>query len=295
MLTWIILLALFMLAGSFGLFLWAGRETAESRRLAALTQAEAGSENARRPLDRLLAPLNLLRRLFGSERDPRLLRRLMLAGYRHPSAADVFQGTRLVLPVLTAVALSLLVSQSLLLWLIVGVVSSLLLPEIWLNRRIVQRRERIRLALPDALDLLSISMEAGLGLDQAIIRVAQDIAVSHPDLSQEWMQVSHEQSAGNPRLLAWRNLAERVNDAGVQSFVNMLVYTERFGTPVSRALATYSEALRTQRRQKAEELGAKTTIKLVVPLIFFIFPSIFIVTIAPAVIDIIHGFARLNR
>ena len=291
---WASLLVFVLLAGLFLLFLWAGHESPESLRLHQLTAADDGRESSHFALERLATPLAGVRRLFGSQRDPQLLRRLMLAGYRRPAAADLFQSIRLVLPVLAAVAVSFWVSHSLWLWLLLAVVVSLLLPDLWLNRAILRRRERIRLALPDALDLLSICMEAGLGLDQAMLRVAQEIVFSHPDLSQEWMLISLEQSAGVPRLQAWRNMSERVHDPGTQSFVNMLVYTERFGTPVSRALATYADALRTQRRQKAEELGAKTTIKLVVPLVLFIFPSIFIVTIAPAVINIMKGFAGLR-
>jgi tight adherence protein C len=136
-------------------------------------------------------------------------------------------------------------------------------------------------------------MEAGLGLDQAIVRVGNDLRITHPEISEEFMQVNLEQRAGNPRIAAWRALADRVNVETVRSFVNMLIQTERFGTPISRSLGVFADALRTRRRQEAEEKAAKTTIKLVLPLVFFIFPGIFIVTVAPAVIEIWRNFSKL--
>jgi tight adherence protein C len=112
-------------------------------------------------------------------------------------------------------------------------------------------------------------------------------------LSEELLQINLEQRAGNPRIGAWRNMADRVDVESVRSFVNMLVQTERFGTPISKSLGAFSDALRTQRRQRAEELAAKTTIKLVIPLVLFIFPSIFIVTVVPAVITLMKSFGTV--
>ena len=124
------------------------------------------------------------------------------------------------------------------------------------------------------------------------MRVGHELKLSHRELSEEFLQINLEQRAGNPRIGAWRNMADRVNVESVRSFVNMLVQTERFGTPISRSLGAFSDALRTQRRQQAEEVAAKTTIKLVFPLVFFIFPCIFIVTIAPAIMSIIKAFSE---
>ena len=136
------------------------------------------------------------------------------------------------------------------------------------------------LSLPDALDLLAICMGAGLGLDQAIVRVGHELATSHRELSEEFLQINLEQRAGARRLDAWKAFADRADVENVRSFVAMLVQTDRFGTPISNALSTFSDTLRVQRRQRAEELAAKTTIKLVIPLVLFIFPNIFIVTVA---------------
>ncbi len=136
-------------------------------------------------------------------------------------------------------------------------------------------------------------MEAGLGLDQGIVRVGQELQVSHPELSEELLQINFEQRAGSPRIAAWKSFADRANTENVRSFVAMLVQTDRFGTPISKSLGNFSDALRTQRRQKAEEMAAKTTIKLVPPLVFFIFPSIGIVTVLPAVITVMENLAHI--
>ena len=137
-------------------------------------------------------------------------------------------------------------------------------------------------------------MEAGLGLDKAVVRVGQELRVSHPQLSEELLQVNFEQRAGVQRIAAWKAMADRVNVENVRSFVAMLIQTDRFGTPISKSLGVFSEALRTQRRQQAEEMAAKTTIKLVLPLVFLILPDVFIVTVGPAIITIIRSVGVLG-
>jgi len=243
----------------------------------------------------LARPFGSLRRLFSASPDPVIVRRLLLAGYRKPYHADVFVGVRLVLPVVAGLTVAFFVQSNVIIWFILALVLSYLLPDIWLNRAITSRRQQIERSLPDSLDLLAICMEAGLGLDQAIVKVGQELSLSHPALSEELLQINFEQRAGNPRIGAWRSMAERVNVESVRSFVNMLVQTERFGTPISKSLGAFSEALRTKRRQKAEELAAKTTIKLVLPLALLIFPCIFIVTVAPAIITLMKSFGAFLK
>ncbi len=288
----------------FALMLYLTRALFAEKRLLAVTQTarEAAPETgllaeggaSRVASERLLEQVAQWRALLGGKASPELRRRLALAGYRQQRQAEVFLAARLVLPLLLILLVSLLAREMNFLYLVLAGLGGYFAPEMWLNQAIVARRERIRLSLPDALDLLAICVEAGLGLDQAVLRVSQELALSHPDLAQELLQVHHEQRAGKPRLEAWRQLAERVPVSSIQSFVNMLVQTDRFGTPISRTLNVFSEALRTQRRQQAEELAAKTTIKLVFPLVLFIFPSIFIVTAVPAIITLMKGFSRLH-
>jgi tight adherence protein C len=140
--------------------------------------------------------------------------------------------------------------------------------------------------MPDAIDLMVICVEAGLGLDQALLRSGQELAISHPAVSEEFMTINIEQRAGKARLDAWRGLADRTRLDVVKAFVSMLAQTDRFGTPVAKALSVFSDSVRLKRRQQAEEMAAKTTVKLIFPLVLFIFPSIFIVLLGPAMLTI---------
>jgi tight adherence protein C len=162
------------------------------------------------------------------------------------------------------------------------------LPRFILKRMIRERQSRIRLGLPDALDLTVICVEAGLALDQALMRVGQDLHHAHPDLSDEFHFVNLEMRAGKPRAEALRNLVERTGVDDIRALVGTLIQTDRFGTSVAQALRVHSDSLRTERRQRAEEQAAKTTIKMVPPLVIFVLPSIIFVTIGPAVIQLIR-------
>jgi tight adherence protein C len=161
-------------------------------------------------------------------------------------------------------------------------------PRFVLKRMIKDRQQRIRLGLADALDLTVICVEAGLALDQALSRVGEDLRHAHPDLSDEFRLVNLEMRAGKPRAEALRNLALRTGVDDVRALVATLVQTDRFGTSVAQALRVHSDSLRTERRQRAEEQAAKTTIKMVPPLVVFVLPSIIFVTLGPAVIQLIR-------
>jgi len=135
-------------------------------------------------------------------------------------------------------------------------------------------------------------MEAGLGLDQAMVRVADEMKISQPEISDELSLIGLEQRAGRPRAEAWRNLAERTNVDSVRAMVAALIQADHFGTSVSKTLRVYSDTLRVQRRQMVEEMAAKTTVKLIFPLVFFIFPSLFVVALGPEAITIMEGFKK---
>lgn len=287
-----------VLAGFFLVFFWIGRSSPQSALLTEVTNEvyQPGTQTSRRRslnLERVAAPLGKIRAMLGGGPNPELSRRLMLAGYRKPYHVDLFVMVRLLLPVVSGIAVAVWVQDNIILLFILTVITTFFLPEFWLGYAVKKRREQIRLSLPDALDLLAICLEAGLGLDQAIVRIGRELKLSHRALSEEFLQINLEQRAGNPRIGAWRNMADRADVESVRSFVNMLVQTERFGTPLSRSLGAFSDALRVQRRQQAEELAAKTTIKLVIPLVVFIFPCIFIVTVVPAVITVIQSFSTV--
>jgi tight adherence protein C len=243
--------------------------------------------------DVVAKPFTFFRKCFSPEPDPALVRRLLLAGYRKPAHADMFLGARLALPAFAGFSVALISSDNVVLYFMITVVVTFFIPDFWLGYAINKRRDRIRLSLPDSLDMLAICMEAGLGLDQGIVRIGQELHLSHRELSEELLQINFEQRAGVPRIAAWKSFSERVDLESVRSFVAMLIQTDRFGTPISKSLGNFSEALRTQRRQKAEEMAAKTTIKLVPPLVFLIFPSIGIVVVGPAVLSVMKNIAHI--
>jgi len=219
----------------------------------------------------------------------KLQRKLTMAGYRSHEAIAVFFGIRLgcALVVFALLASPVIVRPNLLVA-ITGAALGYLLPTMALGRLAKRRQHRIRLGLADALDLLVVSVEAGLGLDQAIQRVGEEIAFAHPDLSDELRLINLELRAGKARSDALKNLGDRTGVDDIISLVAMLVQTDKFGTSVAQSLRVHSETVRTKRRQRAEEAAAKTGVKMVFPLVFCIFPAIFIVTIGPAAIKFVQ-------
>jgi tight adherence protein C len=211
--------------------------------------------------------------------------RLVQAGYRREEAITIFFGIR----VLFALGLFMFFSTSIIArpnmtMALAGLGAGYVLPGMVLARLAKRRAHKIRLSLADALDLLVVSVEAGLGLDQAMSRVAAELNFAYPQLSEELKLINLELRAGKPRAEALRNLADRTGVDDLSSLVTMLIQTDKFGTSVAQSLRVYSETLRTKRRQRAEEAAAKTGVKMVFPLVFCIFPAIWVVTIGPAAI-----------
>jgi tight adherence protein C len=219
----------------------------------------------------------------------KLQKRLVAAGFRSNEAIIVFFGIRVVAAVgLFALLVTPLITRPSLPTALIGCLLGYMGPSILLARMAKRRQHRMRLGLPDALDLLVVSVEAGLGLDQAIQRVSQELAFAHPDLCDELRLINLELRAGKPRTEALHNLGERTGVDDIISLVAMLVQTDKFGTSVAQSLRVHSETTRTKRRQRAEEAAAKTGVKMVFPLVLCIFPAIWIVTIGPAAIKFIQ-------
>jgi tight adherence protein C len=218
--------------------------------------------------------------------------RLIRAGYRNDSTVNVLYGAKVLVPLALCllVTVSGLSSYNPFLAYALALGLGFLAPDFWLGRKIAKRQARIRLGLPDVLDLLVICMEAGQSLDQATARTAQELSRAQPEVSDELGVVVLEQRAGRPRADAWRHFAERTAVDSVRNLVSVLVQAEQFGTSIAKTLRIHSDTLRVQRRQKVEEQAAKTTVKLVFPLVLFIFPSIFLVTLGPAAIIIQESF-----
>jgi len=244
--------------------------------------------------DSLLGVATALRVRLGLAENPRLKSRLNMAGMHGGATGDIFFASQFLVP-LTGVVLGSLIGSNTFFWACVFGIVGYLAPDMWLNWMTGRRRNRIRRSIPDALDLMVICVDAGLGLDQALLRVGDELAISHPDIQAEFSQVNREQRAGRPRLEAWKNLADRTEIEEFTAFVSMLTQTDRFGTPIIRALSRFSEDIRLKRRQRAEEAAAKTKIKIIFPLVLCIFPCIFIVLLAPAILSIASGLAGMGQ
>lgn len=224
--------------------------------------------------------------------------RLIRAGFRGDSAMKKFYGAKVLLPILLCllVIATGLGHVSPFVAYLVALGGGFLAPDFWLERRVSARKAAIRRGLPDVLDLLIICIEAGQSLDQATARTAQELRQAQPAITDELNIVVLEQRAGRARAEAWRHFAERTDVDAVRNLVSVLVQSEKFGTSAAKTLRIHSDTLRTQRRQQVEEQAAKTSVKLVFPLVFCIFPSLFLVTLGPAVIVMSDSFKQFfNR
>jgi tight adherence protein C len=220
-----------------------------------------------------------------------LRRRLVTAGYRSLNAAIVFSAAKIVLAVVVSVTLFVLVGRSGILIALFGLAVGFMLPDFWLHRRTRLRQKVVRHGLPDALDLFIVCLEAGSSLDQAIVKASDELDIAYPALAEELRMITTEIRAGKPRLEAFKNFADRTKVDDVRALVAMLIQTDRFGTSVAQALRTHAETARTKRRQVAEEKAAKLSVKLVFPLVLFLFPALYVVVLGPAVIKIVHVFS----
>lgn len=219
--------------------------------------------------------------------------RLAMAGYNPQTHLTTFHGVRMVVGLGLASSGSLIMLFAgapvgkMILAAGLGILAGLVLPNFWLSLQIKKRREKISAALPNMVDLLVVCVEAGLGLDAAMSRVGQELVLSAPELSRELNQLGRELSAGQTHEHALTRLAWRIGIDDVDNLVSMLIQAERFGTSIAVSLRVFSDSYRTARRQRIEEAAAKTTVKLLFPLIFFIFPAIFVILLGPAAINIL--------
>lgn len=227
-------------------------------------------------------------------------RRLAQAGYRNTNAAAIFFGVRIVslVAILGAVSLILpfldLAGNQSLVFIVAGALMGWILPSAIVSRKTRRRQKEIQKSLPDTLDLLVVCVESGLGLNQALSRVSDEVEHISSTMAEELHIVNVEIRAGTPREDALRALGERTNVRDLRALATMLVQTDRFGTSIAGALRVHSDSLRVKRRQRAEEAAAKTTIKMIFPLAFFIFPSMFVVILGPAVLSIIAELSNVT-
>jgi len=281
------------------------RPRAIDRRLAELAQGSSGEvmvrsrRRARR--ERLAALLQDVGERIARKRDTSEVRLFLIrAGYRHPAAPSIYWGTRIALAAGLAIAVGGAVSLTgarpavtslAALWV---AAAGWVLPAFVVGRRMRERQKQLVHALPDALDLLVVCVEAGLGLNQALLRVSEEAGHISPAMSEELAMVNLEIRAGAPREEALRNLGERTGVPDIRSLAAMLIQTDRFGTSVAQALRVHADTLRQKRRQRAEEAAAKTQIKLVFPLVLLIFPALFVVVLGTTVIQIVRTLSSMQ-
>jgi tight adherence protein C len=238
-----------------------------------------------------------------SEAETATLRtELLRGGFRSDSAPAVFYGLRIV-STLAMLAISVMLQPSMpqnpamkMALLVFGTASGWILPRFVLEKRVAKRQEILRLSLPDMLDLLVVSVEAGLGLDQAIQHVGRELQASHPQLGEELSLVILEMRAGKRRADALHNLAERTGEPELRKLVAILIQNDRFGTSMGDSLRNHSDYLRTKRRQEAEERAGKVGVKLVFPIFFFILPSMLVVAAGPGLLQVFkYLFPMMNQ
>jgi tight adherence protein C len=293
-----VFLAAFLLMSSIGVLLFHRRNI--MRRLskvssrdadATLLQSLAPSPSTR--IEQLVKPFqNVVPRSV--EDVSTILKRLTRAGYREQAYVNVFYSAKVLVPAslcILAVVTQVYTYAPLFVFALAAGLG-FMVPDFWLSNRISARQLNLRLGLPEALDLIVICVEAGLSMDKATMRASEELRISQPAIADELNLVYLEQRAGRPRSEAWKHLGDRTDVDTIRSLASILIQADKFGTSIGKTLRAHAETLRTRRRQDAEEQAAKTTVKLVFPLVLFIFPSLFVVTLGPSLIIMFEGFAN---
>jgi len=247
-------------------------------------------------LSNLLEPVGKL--LSTSQNQYKIKQDLHRAGYFGTRSVTIFLGAKvavaLALPLCFLLYRSMLdlpLNMTLLVMAVLAVLGTRL-PSFWLARRIKGRSRRLKSDLPDCLDLMVVCVESGLGVDSALLKISEKMAATCPDLAQELRLVHLEVQAGQPRQKALHNLAERTGVKEIQSLVAKLIQSEKFGTSIAKALRVHADTIREKRKQSAEEQAGKTAVKLLFPLIFFIFPALFVAVLGPAIIQMMGALGN---
>jgi tight adherence protein C len=294
LLTGILFVIVTVAVSAAGVRLWARPKAAMERVTGTVVDAERSV-----PVHPSLVFRDLIRRLGtllpASTREAGLAQRQMIrAGFRNPGAVKILYGAKIflgaVLPLTAGLAVAGWEGPSDTKMIVVGgaAVAGFMAPGYYVKLAVKRRQKRIRRGLPDALDLLVICVESGLGLDQAILQGAKELEIAHPAISEEFALVNLELKAGKRRAEALRNLADRTSVDELKKLVAVLIQADRFGTSISQSLRTHSDFMRVQARQQAEEKAAKLGVKLVFPIFFCILPTLFVVTVGPVAVRIVR-------
>ena len=290
-------IAAFLLVSSLGVLFFHRQKTLQrlskvvSRPVdASLVQAVAPSPRTR--IEQLVKPFQKVVPR-SSEDVSTVQKRLIRAGYREHAYVNIFYSSKVLVPALLCIIATVTQIYTYGPLFVYALAAGLgfMVPDFFLSNRISARQLKLRLGLPEALDLIVICVEAGLSMDKATMRTSEELRISQPAIADELNLVYLEQRAGRPRGEAWKHLGDRTDVDTIRSLASILIQADKFGTSIGKTLRAHSETLRTRRRQDAEEQAAKTTVKLVFPLVLFIFPSLFVVVLGPSMITIMEGFA----
>jgi tight adherence protein C len=289
--------AAFILIGTIGILVF--NRSSAYRRLSQIGVSQnpvllglTGTSRSAR-MEKLLVPFQ--RVVPRSAKEVSNLRKLLArAGYREARHVNTYYSAKVLVPSFLCLLATFAGSLPLTPLFVYVTAAGLgfLVPDFILGRLISRRQMSIRLGLPEALDLLVVCVEAGLSLDRAIMRTAEEMRISQPAIADELGLISLEQRAGRPRADAWNECAERTGVDTVRSLASLIIQADKFGSSVGKALRSQADSLRTRRRQNAEEQAAKTTVKLVFPLVLLIFPSLFVVTLGPSMIIMFEAFDK---
>lgn len=291
-----------MLAVSLFLILIAGfaffslhlKSTAITRRIDELGSPDEDADGISSPTgafaNRFARVATAIRSKFGFRQNETIRDRFRTAGVRSPQAADVYFLMRYGLPVLAAAIVYGSLRNGFVA--VAAAAVSWMLPEFLLDQLVKRYRSRIYRALPDVVDMLSICLEAGLGLDQAILRTAREMKLAYPDICYELAETNRERQAGVTRAEAWKNLVERTQSDDLDMMITMLQQADELGVPMSTALRGFSDSLRSNRCNHAKEKAKRTGVLIMVPLVLFIFPTLFVVLLGPAVFEVMKSLAK---
>ena len=256
------------------------------------------NQHASELAERLASPLNRLLPPSAAEAQ-KLQKQLMQAGFRSPGAPIMYRALQLFalagFPAIVALACAVLARplNTAVIYILFGFVIGFFFPRYVLKRMIRSRQQQVRWGLADALDLMVISIEAGLGLNAAMVKVSSELRDVHPDICDEFEMANLEMRVGRDREEALRNLAERTGVDDLRSLVAMLIQTDKFGTSIAKAIRAFSDSLRTKRRQRAEQAAQKAAVKLLLPLACFLFPTLFIAILGPAALQLMDTFSKM--
>lgn len=270
------------------------QRNAITKRISSLVVRSSEDETQTRAAERVARRVSLIasaiRARIGAEANVSVEERFIAAGIRLPKVSDVYFVSRILIPLILGGAAWLLSGMFLLG--VAGAIAGYLVPGFYLDHLVKRYRIRLKRALPDVVDLLVVCVDAGLGIEQAMLRAARELSIAYPEVCYEFLETNRQRQAGLTREQAWQNLVSRSKLDEFETMVAMLNQADQLGTPLAVGLRTFADTLRTQRRITAEETAAKASVFILIPLVLFIFPTVYVVIMGPALLTLMNGLSH---